>query len=560
MRGRTTGAWVGGIAAATLALAACSSGSSTTPSDNSGGNPSGSAGGASGGSMIYAGCKPQNPLIPSNTQETCGGDVIQSLFTGLIRYGAEDAKSINEMAESITSDDNVTWTIKIKPDWTFQDGSPITAQTFVDSWNYAAWPGNAQLNAYFFENIKGFSYGDDKDGDGTVSPKEAASVPKKLEGLKVVDDTTFTATLTSAYGSWPARLGYSAFVPMPPSFFKDPAAFGKKPVGNGPFKLVSSDPNTSIKVTAWDGYKGSDKPKIKDIDFKVYQSLDSAYADLISGNADFMQQVPTTALAGDKWKTDLGDGQWLQKPVGVFQSMTFPPEKVNPEYANKDLRHAISMAIDREAVIKVAFEGGRQPADGWVSPVVDGYKKDVCGDFCKYNPDMAKQLLAKTGFKGPIQIAYNADGGHKEWVDATCASISGALGIQCQGKPYPDFATFRSLITGRKMQTIFRSGWQMDYPNIENFLIPLYKTDAGSNDGDYSNPQFDKLTNEAATKQGEEATSLYQQAEALLPEDMPAVPLWFGEAQAGWSKNVNNVQLTPFGTLDYSSITSTKSG
>ena len=105
---------------------------------------------------------------------------------------------------------------------------------------------------------------------------------------------------------------------------------------------------------------------------------------------------------------------------------------------------------------------------------------------------------AAGGFDGTLTLAYNADGGHKEWVDAACVSISNALGVECQGKAYPTFAELRNDVTEDKMTGLFRTGWQMDYPSMQNFLAPIYATNAGSNDGGYSNEEFDTLLRDAA--------------------------------------------------------------
>ena len=105
------------------------------------------------------------------------------------------------------------------------------------------------------------------------------------------------------------------------------------------------------------------------------------------------------------------------------------------------------------------------------------------------------------------------------------------------------------------MKGMFRTGWQMDYPSIENFLAPIYKTGASSNDGLYSNPEFDKLITDAAAATDEaQANQLYQQAEALLAKDMPAMPMWYGKTTMGWSNKVTGVKITAFGTIDFSSV------
>ena len=117
-------------------------------------------------------------------------------------------------------------------------------------------------------------------------------------------------------------------------------------------------------------------------------------------------------------------------------------------------------------------------------------------------------------------------------------------------------ATFRDEVVNREMTGMFRTGWQMDYPSIENFLVPLYKTGASANDGDYSSQKFDQLVDEAATKPGQEGIDVYQQAEAVLAEDMPVIPMWYGSVVAGYSENVSNVQFTPFSRVDLLTIQS----
>ena len=105
------------------------------------------------------------------------------------------------------------------------------------------------------------------------------------------------------------------------------------------------------------------------------------------------------------------------------------------------------------------------------------------------------------------------------------------------------------------MKGLFRTGWQMDYPSIENFLSPIYKTGASSNDGDYSNPDFDKLLVEAAAATDPAAANAkYQEAEALLAKDMASIPMWYGKATMGWSDKVTGVKITAFGTIDIPSI------
>ncbi len=108
------------------------------------------------------------------------------------------------------------------------------------------------------------------------------------------------------------------------------------------------------------------------------------------------------------------------------------------------------------------------------------------------------------------------------------------------------------------MESMFRTGWQMDYPSIQNFLEPLYATGASSNDGLYSNKEFDALIKKANGEEGDAALTTYQQAESLLSEQMAIIPLWYQSQQSGWSERLSNVKVTPRSTLDLISLTVTK--
>jgi oligopeptide transport system substrate-binding protein len=156
-------------------------------------------------------------------------------------------------------------------------------------------------------------------------------------------------------------------------------------------------------------------------------------------------------------------------------------------------------------------------------------------------------------------MTYNADAPNKAWSEAVCNSIKNTLGIECTAVPTVDFATFNKKLDADEIKGIFRSSWQMDYPSIENFLVPIYDKGAfppeGSNYSKYDNPEFTRLTTEAASaKTTDEANALYQQAEALLAEDFPTAPLWYPKTTAVWSDKVTDVKVNAFGVLDFVAI------
>ncbi|MFV8380562.1 peptide ABC transporter substrate-binding protein [Corynebacterium hindlerae] len=515
------------VSAAALAfgLAACGSGDSGS--------------GSGGGLVLTNGSEPQNPLIPANTTETGGGRVIDMIFAGLVYYDT-DGKVHNELAEKIEKIDDTNYKITLKADQKFSDGSTVKAENFVKAWNYAM--ENSLQSAYFFEPIKGFEEG-----------------KKEMEGLKVVDDKTFTVELAEPTSDFELRLGYSAFFPLPDSAFDDMEKQGEMPVSNGPYKLESWEHNSSITIVPNENYAGDRKAKNDGVKFTFYPKQDAAYADLLSGNLDVLDAVPDSAFS--QFETEL-DGRGVNQAAAIFQSFTIPEklEHFSGE-EGKLRRQAISLAINREEITDKIFEGTRTPATDFTSPVIDGHSDTLKGaSVLKYDPAKAKELWAKADeispWTGKFAIAYNADGGHQAWADATANSIKNTLGIDAEGAPYPDFKSLRDEVTNRTIATAFRTGWQADYPGLNNFLTPLYATGASSNDGDYSNPEVDKLLKEAAAAASiEEANEKYNQIQEILFTDLPSIPLWYSNVTGGYGENVDNVKFNWKSVPEYQNIT-----
>lgn len=513
------------VAALALSLAACGSNAADTESTDS-------AGASSGGTNYVTtnGSEPQNPLIPTNTNEVGGGKILDLIFEGLVYYDAEGAPH-NAVAESIETEDAQHYTIKIKPGLEFSNGEPLTASSFVDAWQYGALLDNAQLSSYFFEPIEGFSY----------------DVSQPLTGLEVVDDTTFKVTLTQPEADFPLRLGYSAFFPLPESAFEDMEAFGEAPVGNGPYVLDSWTHQESALLVPNESYQGERTPKNDGVDIKFYAEAEAAYNDLLADNLDVFDAIPSSAYATAP--DELGD-RYISQPAAIFQSFTIPDRLAHFSGEEGALRRqAISMAINREEITQVLFEGTRTAASDFTSPVISGWSDSIPGsEVLEFNPEKAKELWAKADaispWEGSFQIAYNADADHQVWVDAVANSIKNTLDIDASGAPYPTFAELRTGVTDRSIETAFRSGWQADYPSLNNFLGPLYGTGAGSNDGDYSSAEFDDLLKKGATEVDPDAANgIYQKAQEILLTDLPAIPLWYQNVNGGYSTLVDNVKF-----------------
>ncbi|MEW2129429.1 ABC transporter substrate-binding protein [Streptomyces sp. NPDC005435] len=538
MRGAKGAKWAAVAIVVAMGATACGGGGHT-------GN--GSADGKNNGVVSVEIGEPQNTLVPTNTYETEGGQVIHALFTGLTKIDASN-KIVNDEAQSIDTKDNKVWTIKLKQGFTFHNGEPVTAQSYVDAWNYGADQTNAQQTNPLFSHIQGFS-------DLNPGPKKTVKT-HTLSGLKAVDKDTLQVTLTAPFSAFPTQLSFSGFSPLPKAFFKDPKGFGKKPIGNGPYQAKTSFvDNEGIELTKYDKYPDASRYPVKGINFKVYSDQNTAYKDLVAGNLDVLPVVPTSGLA--TYKKDL-PGHTIDRPEGAVGYIGFPL-KYNKAFKNPKIREAISMSIDRDAIAKKVFLGARVAADDYVPPLIDGYRKGACGDACTYDPTKAKQLFKEAGGLpgNTLEIGYNADGDHKTWVEAVANQIQKSLGVKVKAKPFEQFQAILNDLDDKKYQGAFRMGWQMDYPNMENFLRPIFSKDAienGSNYSGYVNPEFEKLLGQAdQAPTAADAIKKYQEADDVLLKELPYIPVYFYRLNSGFSNKISSINVIAH-QIDWTSV------
>ncbi|MCW2879120.1 MAG: phytase [Sphaerisporangium sp.] len=531
---------VAGTALLALAVAACGGSGDTSGSSST-------AGAGNAGAVRVEISEPQHDLIPGNTTETSGAEVLNALFVGLVDYDA-DKKPFNRVAQSIESPDSTTWTIKLKDGYKWHNGEPVVAQNFVDSWNYSANGANAQEGNYFFGSIVGYD---------ELNPGEGKTpTATTLKGLKVVDDKTFTVQLKNPFSGFPTMLGYTAFYPLPKAAFESEgklkADYGSNPIGDGPFKISKpwkrgTDQTISLVRNA--EFKEG-KAKIDAVDFKIYTDLNTAFNDLRAGNLDIMDQLPAEAISTAK--SEFGD-RYIEQPSSGIGYIGFPI-KTGAEYAkNADVRKAISMAIDRKTITETVFSGTRVPADDFISPVVSGYRQGACGEACTYDPAKAKALFDKAGGAkmGAIEIGYNADGGHKEWIEAVANNLRTNLGAQVTPKPVEKFATILDDLGAKKWPGSFRMAWIMDYPSPENYLRPQFGSGGSSNYSGFKDKAFDDLVTQGdAAKTLDEGVKFYQQADDMVLKDLPYIPVYFYQTNGAYSQHVKNVKIDPFERID----------
>jgi ABC-type transport system substrate-binding protein len=506
-------------------------------------------------------------LSPSQTNESEGSAVLKALFAGLYDYDPVTTEPIyeNGVAESITSADvGKTWDVTLKDGWTFHDGTPVNADSFINAWNYNAYGPNASQVSGFFAPIEGFAdlqCGTTKDADGNDVPDCEGAPPaaETLSGLTKTDDLHFTITLSEAQTFFATELGYTAFFPQPAVFFDDPVAFEEHPIGNGPF-MMDGDwvHDTEIKTVAYADYAGANMPQIGGIDFKIYADVNTAINDLEAGNLDIVDSL--TPDRADEVKNSVPN--FGESPSSSINYLGFPLYQA--QYQNPDIRAALSMAIDQESLVaSPIFNGTRKAAFNLQSPVIPGYQESVCPNW-SYDPATAKQLWDNAGgIQGDITVWFNEGAGHDQWVEAVVNMWAENLGIDAASVKFEQlqFADYLPKLDGKEVTGPFRLGWGMDYPHPQDYwqllLDSRFTSDqGGSNSTFYSNPAFDAKIDEANSKADlNDAIPLYQEAAKIACEDTPLIPMFYGLNQYAWNDTVGGVYVDAFGNVDYTALT-----
>lgn len=469
-------------------------------------------------------------LLPG--QATGAYDEMHALFAPIVKLDDKN-KLVYVQAESIESTDNVKWTITFKKGWTFHNGEPVTAQTYADAWNATAYGPNAWGNNGQLAAVVGYD---------ELNPASGKPATDKLSGVKVVDDATIEVTLKKADSQFPYRLTPSspAWYPMPKAAFKDFKAYNEKPIGNGPFEMDGAwQHDRQIAMTKFAAYQGP-KPKADGVTFKIYSQAGTGYTDAVAGNVDIASVPQEKYRQADK---DFS-GRFIAFGAASIDYLGFP--LWDKRFQDIRVRQAISLAIDREAVNKAIFGGLYEPAGSILSPNTIGGSTDSCAEYCEFDPERAKQLLAEAGgWKGPLQIWFPGGVGYEQTFEAIANQIRQNLGIKDVSlKAQPGFTQYLQALTDKTATGPYRGHWGSLYPSAQNVLTALFtKTGEANITTAYSNPEVDKLLADANAASPEKAIDLYKQAEERIMHDFPVAMLFYAKYVYAYSDKVDNVKI-----------------
>jgi oligopeptide transport system substrate-binding protein len=471
---------------------------------------------------------------PSPNAGDAQSDVVENLvFGGLVRLDNKLQVQPDAASSWTASDGGKVYTFTLRPGLKWGDGTPVTAQDVVWSFNRAFNPAYASgLVSFYLSHIV---------GGAAVTAGKA----KTVSGIVAIGTNKVRFTLDSPAAVFLNGLAYSVAFLVPQH---EVAKFGNNwtehTAATGPFIVKQWKHNQEIDLVP-NPYYWRGKPKLAGVNVEFIQNTETAYNLYRTGGVDIMGLVnfPGNHLKDVQNLPDYHTGPQL------FTEFLTVNEHHKP-FDNPLVRQAFSYAVNR-ATLATLINNRFLPASGMLPPGMPGFNKNLDGE--TFDPGKAAQLLAKAGYpngKGLPKITLNVDGGDSDGQTKAVALQElwkRVLGVTVSLNQLEHGAYINALTTHAfDLSTI---QWGADYPDPQDFLSLIFQTGAGANNGYYSNPQFDKLTQEAdiLPHSSAERYKKYQQAEQILVHDAGLIVLLWGKTNVLINPKVHGLTVTALG-------------
>jgi oligopeptide transport system substrate-binding protein len=477
----------------------------------------GGGGGSAGGTIaVYSG--DPSFIDPSQVFESEGIQIANVLFDPLLRYDYKTLAIVPGVAESYeASDDATVWTFHLKKGTKFHNGREVVAGDFKYSWERLSNPDMANGYGTLLNMVKGYQdYWDKK--------------ATEISGIKAVDDYTLEITMAQSFAEFDYIAAFVDLSPLPKEEIEGKAEqFAQMPIGNGPFKMAEPwVAGQYVKVVKFEDYTTADKPKLDGIDFKIYSDLNTAWTDFQAGALDwtvippgnYKSAVATYGVSDDGYTSNPGKQVQNGTELSIYELLF---NMTDPIMQNKDLRIAISLAINRQAICDTVYEGTRKPATSVIPPAIEGYEEGAF-PYCKYDVEGAKAALARAGYpEGAglpvLKLTFNSGAGHDEVMQLVKSDLD-VIGIKTEFET-SDGPTYWSKVQADQFQ-IGRSGWACDYPTMDDYIAPLYESTGFLNYCNYNSPEVDAALKAARTVVDKaERIKAYQAIVRTIGEDCP---------------------------------------
>ncbi|EPH9684334.1 ABC transporter substrate-binding protein [Klebsiella michiganensis] len=457
-------------------------------------------------------------LDPHKVESDVENNIISDLFEGLVSV-SPTGEIEPRLAEKWENKDNTVWTFHLRPGVTWSDGTAITAQDIVWSWQrlvspltaspYASYPGNMHI-------INGAEIAQGKKAPETL-------------GVKAVDDATLEVTLTQPNAAFLAMLAHPSLVPLDKVLISRYGDKWTKPehiVTSGPYKLSQWVVNERIVAERNPRYWDNAHTVINKV---TYLPISSETADVNrykAGEIDIVYTVPINQFA--QLKKTMGDQLDVSPQLATYY---YEFNTTRPPFNDPRVRRALNMALDKDIIAEKVLGQGQRPAWLISQPDIGGVKL--------HNPEYAswprekriaeaKKLLSEAGYNEThplvFNLLYNTSESHQRIAIAASSMWKKNLGVEAKLQNQ-EWKTMLDAMHTHNFDAV-RYAWIADYDDAATFLNN-FRTGDSENTSQYSNPAYDEALRNAAKASDTTARGkFYQQAEDLLGQDVPAIPVY----------------------------------
>ncbi|MGP4073265.1 glutathione ABC transporter substrate-binding protein [Piscibacillus sp. B03] len=507
------------VAMGVLVLAACSGGSESQPEGNSG--QEGGDGGDVDQTLTYATTSDAPGLSPIDTNDSVSSHVIEQVYETLFVRNAETGEIEPRLAESYENPDDNTWVIKLKEDIEFQDGTPF----------------NAEAVKYTFETFL--------DPD-RAAPRASLLAP--VESIEVEDEYTVVIKTEEPYGAMLAALSHSNAAIVSPEADQN-GNINEDPVGTGPFQFVEWTKGDEIVLEKNPDYWRGEAD-LEQVTFKVVPSVSTAISMMETGEVDFIDGVTSEHTARLEGNDSI---ELLTKEGTPVYYLGFNMEKEpmnNPEF-----RKALAHAIDRDAYVD-SLDGLGVRSNSFVGPQVFGYDEGAEDAGYDYDPEKAQEIIEENGFGDQTyhMLVANRDM-YINMAEIVQAQL-GEVGINVEMEMI-EWGTFLDMTAEGNFELTFM-GWSNVTGDGSELLYPNLHSDnvGASNRMRYSNEEFDQLVDASRnTTDQEERQQLIAEANEVLLQDAPVVPMHHGVIAGAVVDSVKGLELSPTGSWELYQVT-----
>ncbi|MBA0164054.1 glutathione ABC transporter substrate-binding protein GsiB [Pectobacterium versatile] len=460
-------------------------------------------------------------LDPYDANDSLSQTVAKSFYQGLFGFD-KDMKLVNVLADSYdASPDGLTYTVKLHPGVKFHDGSAFNAAAVKVNLDRASNPDN-RLKRY--------------------------NLFKMIDKTEAVDDLTVKITLKTPFSAFVNNLAHPAAVMISPAALKQ---YGKEigfhPVGTGPYRFVAWNQTDFVKVEKFNGYWKAGLPKLDSITWRPVVDNNTRAALLQTGEAQFAYPIPfeqAKVLEKNDKLALVASPSILHRYISM--NVTQKP------FDNPKVREALNYAINKEALIKVAFSGYATPAEG---PLPSSIDYSVKYHPWPYDPAKARELLKEAGYPDGFTTTLWSSHNHstaQKVLQFTQQQLA-QVGVKVQVTAM-DAGQRAAEVEGKGVKEtgvrLFYTGWSASTGEADWALSPLFATaswpPAQFNTAFYSNPQVDAdLATALKTTDRTEKQTLYKDAQDKIWADAPWIFLATERLVSANSKKLTGFYVMP---------------